>query len=86
MRCNTPGMRTVSSVVERNGKFFSKMPSANRISARVSAWRMISALDAPCRRRLAIEKGSATPTMKRKNGKIQSVGVAPCHGTCWSAA
>src|SRR5688572_5404895 len=27
-----------------------------------------------------------TPTMNRKNGKIRSVGVHPCHGACSSGA
>ena len=33
----------------------------------------------PCARRRAKEKAMETPTMKRKNGKIVSVEVQPCH-------
>ncbi len=79
-------MRIVSRSTVVKGKFFSNMPSTKRMAARMSACRMMLASLSPRRRRLAMEKGRATPTMNRKNGKIQSVGVAPCHGTCWSTS
>ena len=34
------------------------------------------------RNKTRFDSVSDTPTMKRKNGKIRSVGVQPCHGAC----
>jgi hypothetical protein len=56
-----------------------KRPKANRTTERRMMWPRSSRLESPRRRRFLKEKGMATPTMKRKKGKIRSVGVHPCH-------
>ena len=53
-------------------------PSAKMIALGAGSWqRRRRGLPAPTRRPSA--SGIATPTMNRKNGKIRSVGVQPCH-------
>ena len=35
---------------------------------------------------LRLDSVIETPTMKRKNGKMRSVGVQPCHSACVNGA
>src|SRR5215510_13047096 len=66
MRWSTPGMR----VVARSG-FATKLSS--NPNAKITAARRNT------RPGPGLDSEMATPTMKRKNGKITSVGVRPCH-------
>src|SRR3569833_2850750 len=54
--------------------------------ARRAVWRMMALSLSPRARRASRESCVVTPTMKRKNGKIRSVGVQPNHGACSSGS
>ncbi len=58
-------------------------PTRTIVMPRVNACRARVGREAPRSIRFDIEKTPAVPTMKRKNGKMRSVGVQPCH-SAWS--
>jgi hypothetical protein len=59
-----------------------KRPRAKRITDLRTMCARSWLLESPRWRRLPKEKGMATPTIKRKKGKMRSVGVHPCHWAC----
>ena len=66
------------------GYAYKKMPSAKMIALRFTACSSKVFLASPRPVRAAKENTSDTPTIKRKNGKIRSVGVQPFHAACSS--
>jgi hypothetical protein len=70
----------------KSGNAERKRPSAKIAAPRRRTFRTSSRSLAPRARRAFSERCVVMPTMKRKKGKIRSVGVHPCHGACSSGA
>ena len=75
MRCNTPGIRQLSS--DREPRPFSANPIANRIALRRTVCSTRVRLEKPRASLDWNDRTSDTPTIKRKNGNTRSVGVQP---------
>src|SRR5437667_878408 len=68
----------------KSGIACSRSPSAKMITLRRRTFATMAPRGAFPARRRPRASGMATPTMNRKNGKIRSVGVQPCHSACRS--
>ncbi len=70
----------------QNASRCSSSPMAMIFAPRQSTARNKAPRSPPASNRGVRPSEIETPTMKRKNGKIRSVGVQPCHSECSSGA
>src|SRR5450755_448727 len=84
IRCRTPATRQVESW--KNGSPFRNKPIRKIIALRRRVWSSRVRFDSPRCRRDRNDRLRDTPTIKRKNGKIRSVGVQPFQSECFSGA
>ena len=68
----------------KNGKPFIRKPKRKIRAPLRMIWRRMAASSSPRARRLSSDRQVVTPAMNRKNGKMRSVGVQPCHAACSS--
>jgi len=79
MRCSTPRIRKWEMSFE-NGKAFNISPIRKINNTRLIILPVI--FETGWFFNLSNEYAIAVPTIKRKNGKIKSVGVHPCQSAC----
>src|SRR5271165_3031127 len=84
MRCRTPATRQVERW--NSGNPFRNKPIRKIIALRRKVRSTSVRFDSPRCRRDRNDKLSDTPTIKRKNGKIRSVGVQPFQSECFNGA
>ncbi len=82
MRCNTPMIRM--ELKSKSGKPFKNNPITKINALRRTTWMTSDRREMPRAMREANDSVMETPTMKRKKGKIRSVGVQPFHSACSS--